>query len=889
LSSAQDLPLHGVAIYNPDLLSKQELKDQFVARKPLLQRLMDDLGRDGSAQHHLLIGPRGMGKTTLLRRLHYAVEDDAKLKQRWLPLTFPEEQYNVVGLSDFYLNCIDALSDALERQGQALEARALDEAVSALPDRDEPARARKALSILLHGADRAKRRLLLLVDNIDLILERLKHEQWAIREVLSAESRLLLIGASSAMIESTYTYKEPFYDFFQLHELKGLDEQETREVMRTLARLGGVGSVERVLDEDPARIRTLHVLAGGNPRTVVLLYNVLARGTDGDVRSDLERLLDQCTPLYKARFEALPTQSQQIVDALAIHWDPISAGELAERVRLDTNAVSSQLNRLEKQGVVEKVAYHPSTKTGFQVAERFFNIWYLMRASRRVRQRLIWLVEFLKLLYGRDQVRHHAERHLRGEDGGDAESRLRQAEYGLALAEAIEDMPLKWALESTSMRALTIDRELRERLAGIVDLEGADASLKPFVDRHRAAAELKEAVFAAKVRWKGWSPGQFWELLGGSLSLTPVAKIEVAIRLAALTKRQVNEFLDVLAEEKAAWINLLRCNATAEALFSAVREGYMVDAKDVQGAEVAALTLEAPDLPAVALANCLVKTFDMDQVVFLRTYALKTRSAYPWVILGSTLQEHLRQYDDAETAYKKTIELDPTYARPWFGLGTLLQVHLRRYDDAEAAYRKAIELDPTSALPWNNLGKLLNHRLRRYEDAETAYRKATDLNPAFSSAWNSLAWLRYQTNKIDQVTEVAARRAVELAPDSHHALHTLATILAHRGNWSEAESLARRFLGEGSLEFHEKTWPDIITFFREAVRTGHAADALKLLDDLHLTERWRPLWEALTAITAGSKHHLLRVAPEVRKPAEELIDELFPQGLDGPPLRPVER
>ncbi len=30
-------------------------------------------------------------------------------------------------------------------------------------------------------------------------------------------------------------------------------------------------------------------------------------------------------------------------------------------------------------------------KAAYQIAERFFNIWYLMRASRRVRRKLIWL------------------------------------------------------------------------------------------------------------------------------------------------------------------------------------------------------------------------------------------------------------------------------------------------------------------------------------------------------------------------------------------------------------------------------------------------------------------------------------------------------------------
>jgi DNA-binding transcriptional ArsR family regulator len=513
-----DLPLHGVAIYNPDLLSKQELIAQFVARRPLLARLLDDLGREGTTQHHLLVGQRGMGKTTLLRRVRYAIEDDPELSAVWVPLTFPEEQYNVARLSDFYLNCIDALGDALERMGRPREARELDEAREKLPDRDEQERAKRAFEVLLYGADRVKRRLLLLVDNIDLIFERLKGEGWTIRERLSGEPRLLFVGASSVMLETTYEYKEPFYEFFQVHELGGLGEEETREVLVNLARVGGAPGVAKVVEEDPARIKTLHVLAGGNPRTVVLLYDVIARGGPaGDVRAELERLLDRVTPLYKARFEALPAQAQQVVDAMAIHWDPITAADLAGLARLEVATVSSQLSRLEKQGVVEKA---------YQIAERFFNIWYLMRASRRIRQRLGWLVEFLRMMYSKEQIRGYVDRYLREDEGRDAEGRQRRAEYGFALARAVDDERLRGALESVSVRALAVDKELRETLGTIIDLEGADAALKPVVDRHTAMVEVREAVFAARVTWEGWDAERFWELLGGSMVMTSIRKAD---------------------------------------------------------------------------------------------------------------------------------------------------------------------------------------------------------------------------------------------------------------------------------------------------------------------------------------------------------------------------
>jgi hypothetical protein len=62
-----------------------------------------------------------------------------------------------------------------------------------------------------------------------------------------------------------------------------------------------------------------------------LLHGVLADGASASAERDLERMLDQVTPYYKARFEDLPTQAQQIVDAVALHWHPMTASECADK------------------------------------------------------------------------------------------------------------------------------------------------------------------------------------------------------------------------------------------------------------------------------------------------------------------------------------------------------------------------------------------------------------------------------------------------------------------------------------------------------------------------------------------------------------------------------
>ena len=120
LPSPDGAPVGTTLKYNPQLWSDDELRAIFVVRQPELAALLDAVRRtppDSVPQHRLIIGQRGMGKTTLLRRLALAIRDDAGLSHDWLALTFPEEQYTVSTLTELWRNAVDALADALEDGG----------------------------------------------------------------------------------------------------------------------------------------------------------------------------------------------------------------------------------------------------------------------------------------------------------------------------------------------------------------------------------------------------------------------------------------------------------------------------------------------------------------------------------------------------------------------------------------------------------------------------------------------------------------------------------------------------------------------------------------------------------------------------------------------------
>lgn len=397
--------LMSLAIYNPAILSDEELLDGFVARRDLASRLLarlKEIGAEGLASHHLILGQRGMGKTTLLRRLALGVRNDLTLSSVLMPLTFREEQYNVHNLHVLWCNCLDALGDWFEKSEQPAKAAKVDEDVAALGQREMDPEGEAAKEAFQSWARREQRRPLLLLDNVDVILDGLAKQQWTLRRALQEAGGVVVMGASTAYLETTTDPQAAFYDFFQVTVLEPIPSDELLSSLRHLAEARGPAGrpVLQVLGSDPGRIRALHALTGGNPRTLVLLYMLLEAETGEDVMADLEHLLDQVTVLYKARVEDLAPQARVVLDGVALHWDPATAADLAGATGLDVGIVSSQLDRLVKTGILEKVGVSTTPRAAFQVSERFFNIWYLMRhGPRRQRARLRWLTEFLRGFY----------------------------------------------------------------------------------------------------------------------------------------------------------------------------------------------------------------------------------------------------------------------------------------------------------------------------------------------------------------------------------------------------------------------------------------------------------------------------------------------------------
>lgn len=391
--------------YTPDEMEEREFLSRFVVRTDIFNEIFEDIKSANHTvpqQHYIIIGQRGQGKTTLLRKVLLEVKNSPDLSERIVPVKFSEEQYQIRSLSRLWEEVADYLQSIYHDSFPDI----LDKMEGHFDDEDYEL---KSFALFENTVIQSEKKLLLLIDNIDELISKLSiKEQRRLREILLSSSSIRIIGGSTDMLEQHHKYDKPFYQFFKIIKLRGFNESEAHTFLRAIAKEDQKEQIETLIRTNPARIETLRRLTGGVPRTLVMLFDILM-DDGGNAFDDLLKILDEVTPLYKHRMDDLPPQLQEIVHTIAMNWDGMLTRDVAKKTKLESKAISAQLKQLEKYEIVESESIGKNKI--YKIKERFFNIWYLMRYGRKKdRQRVEWLVKFLESWYSKEELEERAKR-----------------------------------------------------------------------------------------------------------------------------------------------------------------------------------------------------------------------------------------------------------------------------------------------------------------------------------------------------------------------------------------------------------------------------------------------------------------------------------------------
>ena len=665
-------------LYNPQLQSAEMSEKLFAVRQKQFELLLNKILQEKEnsiPQHYLIIGQRGIGKTTLLKRMEVELHKE-QYRQRFIPLLYREEQYNVKDLAEFWLNTLDALADSLQSEKCPPGIIAdIDKTIRERSGKPPKIIAEEAYKYLMSICDKKlHRRPVLLVDNIGLIFGRLdndkrnKTEQWALRKLLSENGAPVVVGGGITLTDDVNNYGMPFYDFFQIQQLNKLNYEEFTKLLINLATVTNSDkTVFAFIQENSFRQKSLLELTGGSPRLTVMLFEQIAKGFSSNIYNDLEILADTITPLYKARFEELPAQQQIILDAIALNWDAISLNKLAKATRMQNHQLSPQLKRLVDDGWLETTPAYKAKGNAYFISERFFNIYYLIRnSSRRHKDKIYCLSRFLEYFYGKEELDRMSDILSKQDIHSSKEMQLQMAFWNIKI---LDKQKQQQGLENIS-KAFLESEELRKEF---------DFSEEDFLFEEGKKLFTEEKYQEAIVCY--------------------------------------NKAIELNPNDENAWCFKGKCLS------------------DMQRYEEAIVCYNK----AIELnpnyeytwcfkGNCL---FDMQRyeeavVCYDKFIELNPNYKYTWGFKGNCLFD-MQRYEEAVVCYDKFIELNPNDKYSWFRKGKCL-FELERYEEAIEYFDKAAKLDDNFQAAWSDKGFTLIE-IKRYEEAANACEKLRSINP----------------------------------------------------------------------------------------------------------------------------------------------------------------
>ncbi len=818
----------GPVLYTAPRMDSDDLIGGFIAHESLFSRLLSDIDLEGPGyfpQHYLLLGGSGIGKTTFLTHLAFKVARDAQLSVQWWPLLLAEPQYNVSNMADFWRNCLYRLADSFTHLSDVNGAAELSSKILGLASADS----KSLQDLLMYEVKGRNKRLLLMIDDMDLLLSRGEEIVIKLVSTLQNEADVLVIGTGSNRIQNLYGNGPDFSEIFQVIEFKDLREDDIREAMLCFANGSHSQRAESFLNNHPDRFVMLHRLSGGNLRTMTLIYNFIAAGVDGDIRSNLALMLDVITPAYLARMASLSVLRQKIVDIVAIGQDPIGQTQITTKTGLTQKEIAFELAYLEQHGFVSRVNDpQVSNYTAFEISERLFNVWYLMYSGRPARRRLIWLVLFLREFFSAEELEIRARDHIQMPSLS-----RREMDYTLALIQAVDNKLLRATLEYSVLQALTDEGVQATEIYRLFYWKEKSPKLWVKIERlerlkaleHRVLAALSDTSIVAQ---------PFCEALMGSPTLSENEKVDIVAELADYSSDQWAALDKFLMDECRRWRRMLGHHAAA--LYKSIASGEMSALNDTEGAESVAEHWQDPVLAAISWA----------------------------VWIDTVEQPSTQKIDTIEQVFRRSIEADPNVAVVWNSMGNLLQFFLQRYTEAETAYWTAIELDPQYIAPWNQKAYLLKNHFKQFDEAEKAYKKTIELDPRNPAMYNNFAWFLYQHGgRIDDAVALS-ERACELDLNDLYSIHTRATLLVKRGDWEEAVPFIRRVVQQ-EYPVPERTLSRAgLILFREIVEAERAPDAVALLDDLNAADPWSTIRRALEVIVSEGSNDLVGVDSDLK-------------------------
>ncbi len=289
---------------------------------------------------------------------------------------------------EFWLECLARLADEAPALPNGPDLRRSWEELRT--ERDDRTLEHRCLAAVLDCANRIERRLVLVVENLNMLFADMADADagWRLRQTLQTEPRIVLFASATSRFDQIDNPDQALYDQFAVRTLRPLGSEECARLWETVS-----GS-----PPEPGAIRPLEILTGGSPRLLAIVARFGAGMSFRALMDDLLNLVDEHTEYFKSHLQSFPPRERRVYLALAELWRPATTREIADGARIDTNKCSAFLKRLVDRGVVA-VSGGTARRRRYYLTERMYNIYYLLRHGRGTDRLVEALIRFMTAFY----------------------------------------------------------------------------------------------------------------------------------------------------------------------------------------------------------------------------------------------------------------------------------------------------------------------------------------------------------------------------------------------------------------------------------------------------------------------------------------------------------
>ncbi|WP_460969763.1 tetratricopeptide repeat protein [Spirosoma migulaei] len=729
----------GAKNVQPDILEKMLVGRQKTVN--LLEQYAREIALNGVNHQVFIVGPRGAGKTHMLRVLYYRIHDLVE-KKAIVVSYFAEEEYGISGYLDFLIRIINAFMRWYDSDKPALEAQ-----LNILRETPESRQEYVAENIISDFVE--DKPLLILSENFDTILEALgKDGQSKLRAWLYRHNRISIIATAQATSPDLGREDRPFYGFFYTITLKKLTYEESLELLRNLAKIEkNPKMIEHLAGKGQAQVRAIHELIKGNHRLLVTFYEFLKADTLAELSKIFMKTMNDLKPYYETFIRFLPTQQQKILYYLALANIPQKGTDIAKNCFIATTSLTKQLSELQRQHLVDALP-DPTDRRNklYDVSEPLLRIAIQIGEHREGVAALF--IDFLARCYSHEEIKNQ---------------KFHFENLYLTEVEPLKKQKLYLEVEARD-RAMKLQVEL-----GIVQKTLPIKALEQIKlgNVYRKQGNYDQAVEAYKIAIQIEANNEIiWTNLG-AIYCDDQGNYPLAIEA-------FQRAIQLKPDYEMAWYNL--------GVTYSKQDNYL---EAINAYKKAAQLNSGDESTWYNLGSLYSRYGDYIQSInsYMKVIQLKPNDALVWSNIGEAYKK-LGNYDQAIEAYHKAIHLEPTDKSNWINLGVIYSNGKDNNLQAIEAFQKAIQLKPDDATAWDNIG-IAYGKHGNYIQSSKALHKAIELRPHHAETWYNLGVLYTRTNDYLEAIN-SFKKAIQLNIRDERVWGNLGIAYAKQGDHLQA-------------------------------------------------------------------------------------------------------